>query len=245
MPAGRRTAEIEFDFVDHNLVVRTSDGATRALALVPRSVAEFYREFVEILRALDLHVALWPHPVEIADGVPFPEDTRHAAYDAEAVGRWWRIVRQLDVLLKQFRGGFVGKCSPVHFFWGSFDLCVTRFSGRPAPARPGADRITRLAYDQEVSSVGFWPGGGPLQAPALYSYTSPEPPGFAQAKVRPRQAFYSAEIKEFVLLYDDVRRADRPEEAVLEFAQSTYEAGASLAGWNRAALEWTPPRVQH
>jgi hypothetical protein len=239
LPYGDRTFEIEFDFVDHNLLVRTSDGATRALALVPRTVAEFYREVMAVLRALELDVEIYTTPVEVPDPIPFERDTVHSAYDAAAVGRWWRVVRQLDTVFKRFRGGFRGKCSPVHFFWGSFDLAVTRFSGRAAPPRPGADAITLEAYDQEVISLGFWPGGGAIDGAALYSYTLPEPPGLPERRVRPLDAFYSTEFREFILMYDRVRSALDPEQAILDFAESTYEAGADLAGWDRASLEVT------
>ena len=229
MPGGARTFEVEFDFLDHNLVVRTSDGATRTLALVPRSVADFHGEALELLRSLGFEVRIYGVPVEVPDPIPFAEDTRHASYDAAAVARWWQILRQLDIVFKQFRSGFIGKCSPVHFFWGSFDLAVTRFSGRPAPPRPEADFMTREAYSHVAISVGFWPGGGAVDGPALYSYTAPEPAGLAGEGVRPGPAFYHPELKEFVLMYEDVRRAVRPEALILDFAQSTYEAGARLA----------------
>jgi hypothetical protein len=238
MPIHDRTFEVEFDFVDHDLLVRTSDGATRALALIPRTVAEFYRDVRGILRSLDVHVDITPVPVEMPDPIPFEEDFRHASYDAAAVSRWWQIVRQMDILFKEFRAGFCGKCSPVHFFWGSFDHTVSRFSGRLAPPRHEAARFTRLAYDQECMSVGFWPGGGPVPEPALYSYFAPSPDGFASASIRPSEAYFQTELGEFILPYEAVRRAEHPEDMVLAFAQSTYEAGARLAGWDRAALEW-------
>jgi hypothetical protein len=219
------------------VVFRTSEGDTRALALIPRTVSTFYEEVRAVLDALDLDVGEWPVPVEIPDPIPFLDDRRHHSYDPEPVARWWQITRQLDLVMKEFRGRFTGKCSPVHFFWGSFDHAVTRFSGRPAPPRPGADLITRLAYDAECSSFGFWPGAGPIDFPALYSYISPEPPGFADHPVRPATAFYSPALKEFVLPYDDVRHAADPIQTILDFAQSTYEAGANLAACDRPALE--------
>ncbi|HEX7127364.1 MAG TPA: DUF5996 family protein [Thermodesulfobacteriota bacterium] len=244
MPYGNRTLEVDFDFVDHNLIIRTGDGATRALALAPRSVADFYREYVSILDSLGLHVPLWPVPVEIDDATPLDTDRVHASYDADAAHRFWLALAQATRVLREFRGRFLGKSSPVHFFWGSFDLACTRFSGRRAPTHPGgvpnlADRVTREAYSHECTSAGWWPGGGPVQEPAFYAYAYPEPGGFADAPVRPAAASYHAGLREFVLPYDAVRTADRPEEAALDFFQSTYEAAADLAGWDRAALE--PP----
>jgi hypothetical protein len=237
IPHDRRTFEIDLDFIDHNVVVRDSDGATRALPLIARSVADFYAEVMLVLGALGLEVTINPTPSEVPDPTPFPEDRRHAAYDAAYAHRFWQILRRLDVVFKQFRARFTGKASPAHFFWGSFDLAVSRFSGRSAPPRPDADRITRVAYDEEVQSLGFWPGGQGIEGPALYAYMAPEPPGFGDQRVEPKEAFYSPSLREFILMYDDVRRASRPEETILAFAQSTYEAGARLAGWDRAALE--------
>lgn len=236
IPHDRRTFEIDLDFIDHNVVVRDSDGATRALPLIARSVADFYAEVMLVLGALGLEVTINPTPSEVPDPTPFPEDRRHAAYDAAYAHRFWQILRRLDVVFKQFRARFTGKASPAHFFWGSFDLAVSRFSGRSAPPRPDADRITRVAYDEEVQSLGFWPGGQGIEGPALYAYMAPEPPGFGDQRVEPKEAFYSPSLREFILMYDDVRRASRPEETILAFAQSTYEAGARLAGWDRAAL---------
>jgi len=232
-----RSFDVELDFIEHRVVFRASSGETRVLALVPRAVADFYAEVMETLGAMGIDVSIRDKPDEVPDPVPFAEDRSHSAYDAEHARRHWEILRRLDLVLKGFRARFTGKASPVHFFWGSFDLAVTRFSGRPAPPRPGADRITRLAYDEEVSSVGFWPGGQGFDGPALYSYMAPEPPGFADQRVLPAEAFYSRELHEFVLMYDVVRQARRPEEVILAFAQSTYEAGAKLAKWDRAALE--------
>ena len=173
----------------------------------------------------------------LPDPTPFERDNLHAAYDPEAVNKFWRILVWVDQVLKEFRGGFLGKCSPVHFFWGSFDLAVSRFSGRRAPERPGADSITREAYSHEVSSAGFWPGGGDIKGPAFYSYAAPEPPGYAVRQVRPQSAFYHPQLKEFLLLYDDVRASASPKTALMEFLQSTYDAAADLAEWDRKALE--------
>lgn len=236
MPYGPRTFEINFDFIEHRLLFTCSDGTTRALDLVPRSVAEFYREVWAVLRDLDIEVKIWPVPVEVENPVPFEEDHLHASYDAEYANRFWRILVQCDRVFKEFRSRFIGKSSPVHFFWGSFDLAVTRFSGRRAPEREGADSITREAYSHEVISHGFWPGGA-TQAPAFYSYTAPEPEELSRAQVRPSHSFYSTELKEFLLPYEDVRRSQSPDATLLEFMQSTYEAGADLAGWSRADLE--------
>jgi hypothetical protein len=232
-----RTFDVELDFIDHRVVFRASDGQTRTLALVPRAVADFHAEVMHTLDAMGLAVSIHDKPVEVSDPIPFPEDRIHRAYDAEYAHRHWEILRRLDLVLKVFRARFTGKASPVHFFWGSFDLAVSRFSGRPAPPRPGADRITRVAYDEEVSSLGFWPGGQGIDGPALYAYMAPEPPGFAEQRVQPPEAFYSKELHEFVLKYDVVRKARHPEEVILTFAQSTYEAGARLARWDRGSLE--------
>lgn len=237
IPYGRRSFAVDFDFLDHRLIVNTSEGLTKTLALAPRSVADFYREFMALLRSLDIAVEIYATPVEIPDPIPFAEDHEHASYDPQYVQRFWLILRQSERVMQEFRGRFIGKCSPVHFFWGSFDLAVTRFSGRRAPEREGADAITREAYSHEVISHGFWPGAGPLAAPAFYSYTAPEPAGLKQAAIRPDQASYSNELSIFILLYDDVRQAAAPDEALLDFLQSTYEAGAHLAGWKRAELE--------
>lgn len=237
IPFGKQSFEIVFDFIDHNLLVQTSGGATKALALIPRSVADFYQELMAILRSLAIEVQIQAKPDEVADPIPFAEDHDHAAYDPDAVHRFWQILVQADLVFKEFRGRFLGKCSPVHFYWGSFDLAVTRFSGRPAPERPDADPITREAYSQEVISHGFWPGGGPVSGPAFYSYTAPAPEGLSQASIRPSAALYSSELSEFLLMYEDVRNADLPQQMLLEFLQSTYEAGADLAGWDRLALE--------
>ncbi len=249
MPYGERTFEMEFDFLDHRLLIECDDGATETVRLAPRSVAEFYADVMGTLRRMGIDVKIWPVPVEVENPIPFDEDREHASYDPEYAVRFWHVLKQAERVFVEFRSRFVGKCSPVHFFWGSFDLAVTRFSGRSAPEREGADRITREAYSHECISHGFWPGvrasgpverekaGGPIHAPAFYSYTAPEPPGLAGAKVRPTGAYYHPEMKEFLLPYDDVRAAASPDDALLEFLQSTYEAGADLAGWDRAALE--------
>jgi len=229
--------EIEFDFIHHKLVIQTSHATSKTLALAPRSVADFYREFMEALASLGIEVRIWKMPVEIPDPIPFDLDTQHASYDAEYAHRFWRILVSCDAVFKQFRAAFIGKASPVHFFWGSFDLAVTRFSGRRAPERDGADSITREAYSHEVISAGFWPGGGDIKEAAFYAYAAPEPPGFAQHPVSPAQAFYHPQLKEFLLMYDDMRRSDSPHGRLLEFLQSTYDAGADLGKWNRKELE--------
>lgn len=229
--------DIEFDFTDHKLHVRMTSGESNSIALRPQSVAEFYHEYLKLLGSLGIEIKINPKPVEISDPIPFAEDDEHASYDEEYVRRFWRILQRSDTLFKRFRAAFFGKSSPVHFFWGSFDLAVTRFSGRPAPPRPGADAITREAYSHEVISAGFWPGNGGYGAAAFYCYAAPQPAGLEKEKVRPEQAFYEDKLTEFVLKYDDVRRASSPDAAVLEFLQSTYEAAARLANWDRKALE--------
>lgn len=236
MPHGDRVFEIEFDFIDHELVIKCSDGAATRLALRPQSVASFYAEVMSALRELGLPVKIWTMPVEVPNPIRFEEDHEHASYDAEYANRFWRAIVRIDEVLKQFRAGFIGKVSPVHFFWGSFDMAVTRFSGKLAPERPDADVITREAYSHEVISHGFWPGNKDMEA-AFYSYTAPEPPGLADAKVSPPATFYNKEMKEFFLLYDEVRKTGSPEKTLTDFCQTTYEAGANLAGWDRAALE--------
>ena len=237
IPYAGGTFEIEFDFVHHRLLIQTSDDMIRALELKPRTVADFYREFMATLAALGIAMKIWRMPVEIADPIPFDEDTKHASYDPEYANRFWRILVCCDAVFQEFRARFIGKASPVHFFWGSFDLAATRFSGRRAPEREGADSITREAYSHEVISAGFWPGGGEVKGPAFYAYAAPEPAGFAQRAVHPAPAFYHAQLREFILMYDDVRRAASPRETLLEFLQSMYEAGAELGNWNRKELE--------
>jgi hypothetical protein len=236
------TFEVTFDFVDHALRIATNDGRAGGFALRPCAVAAFYRDVMAALGTLGITVHFWPMPVEIADPFRFTDDRRHAAYDREQVSRCWQILVQTDAVFKEFRGRFLGKCSPVHFFWGAFDRAVTRFSGRPVPAGGHADPVNREAYSHEVISHGFWPGGawaggGVFEAPVFYSYTVPEPPGFRQAAVRPAQAAFSEQLGEFLLPYDDVRAAASPRTMLLDFMQSTYEAGATLAGWDRKALE--------
>lgn len=242
MPHGTRTFAAEFDFLDHQLYLTTSDGASRSVPLAPRSVADFYAEYRNALRSLDLDVRIRPVPVEVEVAIPFADDHEHAAYDADAVSRWWRILSQADRVLKRFRGRFLGKASPVHFFWGSFDLAATRFSGRPAPLHPGGapncpDWVMTEAYSHECSSVGFWPGGGPIAGAAFYSYAYPEPLGYAEGPVRPAGATYSTEMREYVLPYEAVSSAKDPDAALLEFCQSTYELAADRGGWDRTALE--------
>jgi hypothetical protein len=237
MPYPRGTVEVRFDFIDHKLLIETSEGRMVALALKPQSVAEFYKEFMAALADLGVTVKIWTMPCEIPDPTPFEKDYLHAAYDPVAVHKFWRITAWVDQIFREFRAGFLGKVSPVHFFWGSFDLAVTRFSGRRAPERPGADPITREAYSHEVSSAGFWPGGGDIKGPAFYSYAAPEPSGFAGRKIQPAAAFYHPQLKEFLLMYDDVRTAASPKTALMEFLQSTYDAAADTGNWDRKALE--------
>jgi len=237
MPYEGGTVEVRFDFIDHKLSIETSEGRIVAFQLKPQTVAEFYKEFMAALADLGVRLKIWTMPCEIPDPIPFEKDHIHAAYDADAVNKFWRITVWVDQIFKEFRAGFLGKVSPVHFFWGSFDLAVTRFSGRRAPERPGADPITREAYSHEASSAGFWPGGGDIKGPAFYSYAAPEPPGFAERKIRPAAAFYHPQLKEFLLMYDDVRTAASPKTALMEFLQSTYDAAADTGNWDRKALE--------
>lgn len=237
IPYGARYFEIDFDFIDHKLIIKTSDGAEKAIALVPRSVAAFYDEVMAALHALAIDISINTTPSEVPDPTPFTEDHVHASYDADYVNRFWRILSNTDKILKEFRSPFIGKCSPVHFFWGGFDMAVTRFNGKRAPERVGADLITREGYSHEVISHGFWPGGGEIKGAAFYSYTAPEPEGLGRQSIRPPQAFYKKEMSQFLLMYDDVRQSKQPEEMLMEFLQSTYEAGANLAGWDRGELE--------
>ncbi|MDB5601038.1 MAG: hypothetical protein JWN71_3082 [Xanthobacteraceae bacterium] len=239
---GGRAFQIEFDFIDHVLWVRASDGHVRQVVLKPMSVAEFYGDVKHVLSELGIDVRINEMPNEIADAIPFPADRTHASYDRDYAARFWRILLSTQDVMAHFRTAFLGKVSPVHFFWGSFDLAVTRFSGRRAPPHPGGvprlpDAVAREAYSHEVSSAGFWPGGGPIDYPAFYSYAYPAPTGFADAKVRPAQAFFSKELGEFILPYDAVRTAPNPESVLMEFLQSTYDAAAELAQWDRANLE--------
>jgi len=231
-----RIFEIEFDFIDHTLRMQCSDGSLATLDLRPQTVADFYEEVMEALHGLGIDVKIWPMPVEIPNPIRFDQDQTHKSYDADYVNRWWRALVSIDDVFKDFRARFIGKVSPVHFWWGSFDHAVTRFSGRLAPPREGADRITVEAYSHEVISHGFWPGGNGVQA-AFYSYTAPEPAVLSDQKIKPAAGFYSQDMKEFLLPYDAVRKSPSPEEALMDFCQSTYEAGANLARWDRKALE--------
>jgi hypothetical protein len=239
IPYAERTFELRFDFLNHELVLETSDGQVKSLPLFPRSVADFYQAFMSMLHSSGIEVKIWKMPSEVPDPIPFDQDRVHASYDPKYARRFWQILVSVDRVFQEFRSRFLGKSSPVHFFWGSFDHAVTRFSGRRAPERPGADSITREGYSHEVSSVGFWPGAG-IEGPAFYSYMAPEPPGFRESRVRPDGAIYHPQLNEFILMYDDVRRAPSPCAALLDFCQSTYEAGAQLAHWDRQALEKSP-----
>ena len=233
---GNRSFTIRFDFVDHELAVETSDGARRTLPLEPVSVADFYGRFMRTLDEMRLPVRIWSTPVEIPEPIPFERDTVHHAYDPDDVTRFWRVLVQVHRVFSTCRCEFIGKCSPVHFFWGSFDLAVTRFSGRPAPPRQGP-AFMQEAYSHEVISHGFWPGGGPVPEPVFYAYAVPEPPGLRTARVEPEAAFYHSEMNEFILPYEAVRTAASPEAAIAAFVNSTYASAATLGGWDRAALE--------
>jgi hypothetical protein len=237
MPYGKELLEIEFDFLSHHLRFRLSNGATLATPLRAQSVAEFYSDYQRSLTAIGVTVKIYPVPVELKQPIPFAEDTQHADYDREAANRFWHVLVSSDRIFQQFSTGFTGKISPVHFFWGSFDLAVTRFSGRAARPREGADSITREAYSQEVISAGFWPGNGGFGDAAFYCYAAPAPAGLDQAGIRPGTASYNAALGEFILKYDDLRSESSPDEALLEFLESTYAAAANLAGWDRSALE--------
>ena len=237
IPFQSQTFEVQFDFINHQVLVLTGRGTTGTLPLSPRSVAEFYAQFTDLLHSLGIEVRIWPMPVEVPRPIRFDQDHTHASYDAEYAHRFWRILVTADAIFKEFRASFIGKASPVHFFWGSFDLAVSRFSGRRAPPRPAADRITREAYSHEVSSAGFWPGGGEVPGAAFYSYIVPEPPGFALSPLGVEKAFYHPKLHEFILMYDDVRASSSPRERLLQFLQRTYEAGATLGNWDRDALE--------
>ncbi len=238
IPYRRRIFEIRFDFIAHRLLIETSEGSLETMDLAPRSVADFYDEIMRRLHSLDIDVKIHGAPDEVANPIPFAQDQVHKSYDSEFAHRFWRVLVSADTVLKDFRSRFIGKCSPVHFFWGSFDLAVTRFSGRRAPDRP--DAMSREAYSHEVSSAGFWPGGGDIKGPAFYSYTAPEPAGFKTYAIRPAPAKYHTGLGEFLLMYDDIRTAPSPEAELMEFCQSTYEAGANLGKWDRATLERAP-----
>lgn len=242
IPHGTQTFQIDFDFIDHRLLIQKNDGQVRAIALEPRPVADFLREVSARLLELQLPVKIHTTPNEVVDAIPFELDRTHAAYVADHAHRFWSVLVQADRVFKQFRSRYLGKCSPVHFFWGSFDLAVTRFSGRPAPQHPGGvphlpDWVAREAYSHEVCSCGFWPGNEQMPQAAFYAYAYPEPEGFGAARVTPAGAAYSPELKEFILPYDAIRLSPSPDNALLEFLQSSYEAAAELAGWNRLALE--------
>ncbi|HEY9695383.1 MAG TPA: DUF5996 family protein [Oculatellaceae cyanobacterium] len=244
IPSGTRTFEIIFDFLAHELRIETSDGTSKSIALKPRSVADFYQEVMNALSELDIKVKIWTMPQEVAEAIPFDQDYQHTAYDSEYAQRCWRILVQADRVMKTFRSSFIGKCSPVHFFWGSFDLAVTRFSGDTAPEHPGgipnlADRVTREAYSHVCSSCGFWPGSGEVE-PLFYSYAYPAPEGFKDYAIQPPEAFYSDKMQEFILPYEAVRQASDPDALLLTFFQSTYDAAANLGSWKRPELERFP-----
>ena len=237
IPYRGRAFEVSFDFIEHNLLILTSDGTSKILPLIPRSVAAFYREFMDSLQALNIEVTINTLPSEITDPIPCDEDEEHAAYDAEYANRFWRVLLQTTMVMQEYRSQFIGKSSPIHFFWGSFDLALTFFSGRPAPQKPGVDPLTREAYSHEVISVGFWPGNAQFPHPAFYSYTIPAPDGIATASIHPSNAYFNPDLGEFLLKYDDVRSMENPEQSLLDFFRSTYATGANLAHWDRATLE--------
>lgn len=244
VPHGERAFQVDFDFLQHRLLITTSDAESRSVPLEPRTTADFYATVMAALRQLDLGVKFYPRPNEVEKPIPFADDRQHRSYDGDAVQRFWRALLQVDRVFNRFRARFIGKCSPVHFFWGSFDLAVTRFSGRTAPEHPGGfpnlpDRITREAYSHEVSSAGFWPGGEPMPYPIFYSYAYPTPEGFGDAEVRPEGASWNADLGEFVLPYEDVRKSASPEDTLLDFLQTTYDAAARLGSWEVAALTRT------
>lgn len=237
IPYGNTAFEVEFDLLFHRLIVRTSGGVEHVIQMYASSVADFYSEYMSTLRSLGIEVSINRVPSEFDDRTPFDEDRHHASYDKEYVERFRRILVEADRTLKQFRTPFVGKCSPVHFFWGSFDLAVTRFSGRRAPERPGVDAITREAYSHEVISCGFWPGDRKFKYPAFYSYTAPSPPDLDKQSILPQAAYWDSQLGLFILKYDDMRVSELPEQSVLDFCQTTYWAGANLAQWDRDLLE--------
>jgi hypothetical protein len=242
IPYDTKAFQIDFDFIDHALRITSSDGEQRQMQLRPQAVADFYLHLLTMLEELNIFVRINEHPNEIPDALPFTRDRVHSAYDPLSANCFFKLLAQADRVFKYFRTGFIGKTSPVHFFWGSFDLAVTRFSGRRAPLHPGgvpnlSDAVVREAYSHEVSSAGFWPGSGSVDFPAFYSYAYPAPPGFDRALVKPDGAFFSHDLKEFILPYDVVRSAEHPDATLLNFLQSTYDAAASAAGWDRAALE--------
>ena len=244
MPYGTRALQIDFDFLDHQLVLQASDGDQRAVPLTAQTVADFYHLTMDALRALRMEVPIWTTPVEVEDRTPFEADTYHAAYDAGYAWRFWQTLLQADRVLQKFRSWFLGKASPVHFFWGGFDLAVTRFSGRPAPVHPGVPNVARYvmveAYSHEVCSCGWWPGGGIVYEPMFYAYAYPEPKGFREYPVAPDTAYYSENLGEFLLPYNTVRTAENPDLTLLAFLQSTYEAAAWSGNWDRETLERIP-----
>jgi len=239
MPYGGSSFEMTFDFCSHELQIRMNDTRLKTVKLEPKSVADFYAETMSALAALGVTVKIWTMPVEIPNPVRFTEDTVHKSYNAAAASLWWRAMARSADVMNEFRAGFIGKSSPVHFWWGGFDLAVTRFSGRRAPERPGADNMTKEAYSHEVISAGFWPGSGTLNEPAYYAYAAPEPEGFKTATVRPPQAYYgdAGAGGEYFLKYEDVRSSSSPRQALMDFLQSTYDAGATVGKWNRKELE--------
>jgi hypothetical protein len=249
IPYGVRIFQVDFDFIEHALKIRCSDGRESTMALEPQSVATFYNRLMLEMERLDLHVRICRRPNEVTDPIRFDQDDVHQAYDRAYVNRYWQVLLQADRVFKAFRARFTGKCSPVHYFWGAPDLAVTRFSGRKAPPHPGGvpglpDPLTRECYSHEVISCGFWPGGGLVPHAAFYAYAYPEPDGFAQARVRPAAAYYSNELREFILPYDAMRNSGSADETLLDFLQTTYDAGATLANWDRASLELIPPDVR-
>ena len=242
IPSGSRTFDIDFDFIDHVLLITTSDGDVRGITLSPRSVADLYQELFANLDELNISIAIHKKPNEVVDAIPFDEDHKHATYVPEHATRLWRALVQADRVFKKFRAGFIGKCSPVHFFWGSFDLACTRFSGRTAPEHSGGvpnfpDWVAREAYSHEVSSCGFWPGNAQMPEPVFYAYAYPEPNGFSTAPVKPAEAIYDSNLGEFVLPYETVRQSTSPDDTLIEFLQTTYEAAADLGNWPRSELE--------
>lgn len=234
MPYKDRLVEIEFDFLSHQLQVRTSEGKARSIELAPRTVADFYREVMQTLKEMNVNIEIFTKPQEVPNPIPFEDDTQHASYDPTQAHTFWRVLSTIAPIFEAFRGQFIGKCSPVNFYWGSFDLAVTRFSGKRAPKRQHADLITREAYSHECISAGFWPGTG-FGQPAFYSYTAPAPDGYAEQKIQP--GYYSAELSEFVLPYEEVRKAVSPADNLFKFLQSSYEAGRDLAAWDPTSLE--------
>jgi hypothetical protein len=233
--------QIDFNFIDHMLVIETTDQPPKTIALQPRTVADFYQNTMDALASLGMPVKIWTTPVEVADRTPFDKDEKHASYDPEYAQKFWRILTQANRVFTKFRCRYSGKVSPIHFFWGAFDLAVTRFSGRMAPSHPGAPNVARFvaveAYSHEVSSCGFWPGGGPIDEPVFYAYSYPEPNGFSQCPTQPAEAFYHKELGEYLLPYDVVRTAESPDDILLSFLESTYEAAATSGNWDRRLLE--------